>query len=108
MIALNTFEGDIQVDPGKQIFYRLGAGFAVNPRVTFSAAFNASYITEDYVNGTRLPGTIREPMSVRLAATIGQAKKGKGHKSLKTVEPFVAFGLTEDANDVILGISWTR
>ena len=29
----NTFNSGITVDPGKIIFYRLGAGFAINPRI---------------------------------------------------------------------------
>lgn len=104
----NTFAHGVTVDPGKQILYRLGVGFAVNPRVTLSAAFLGSYITEDVVNGVRLAGDIREPMQLRLAATISRNKKSRTHKSMKTVEPFVAFGLTESAVDALFGVGWTN
>jgi hypothetical protein len=105
----NTFNSGITVDPGKIIFYRLGAGFAINSRVTFSAEFNGSYITEDVIEGTRVPGGIREPMQLRFAATISKDKKYQHHhRPVKTVEPFVNFGLTEEAIDSIIGISWTR
>ncbi len=104
----NDFGNGIEVDPGKQIFYRFGAGFALNSRVTLSGSFFGSYITEDFVNDVRVAGTIREPMSVRLAATISKDKKGCGHCSVKTVEPFVNFGITEDAVDTLFGISWTH
>lgn len=105
----NSFDNGITVNPGKQIFYQLGAGFAINPRVTLSAAFTGSFFTEDYVNGTRIAGSIREPMSIRLAATVGRAKKqGHWRRPVKFVEPFCTFGLTEDANNVIFGVSWTR
>jgi hypothetical protein len=104
----NTFNNGVVIDPGKQIFYRLGVGFAVNPRVTFSAAFLGSYITENVVNGVRLGGDIREPMQLRVAATISRDRGCKGHKSVATVEPFLTFGLTEEAINSVIGISWTR
>ena len=104
----NTFNNGVTVNPGKQIFYRLGTGFAVSPRVTFSASFLGSYITENVINGVRVRGDIQEPMYLRLAATISRDQKAKGHKSAQTIEPFVNFGLTEGAIDSIIGISWTR
>lgn len=104
----NTFDGGIRVDPGKQIFYRFGAGLAVNPRITLSAAFTGSYITEDYVNDVRLVGSIREPMAIRLAATIGRCAQNCRNNSQKTVEPFVNFGITDDAIDTAIGVSWTH
>jgi hypothetical protein len=105
----NTFNSGITVDPGKIIFYRLGAGFAINPRATFSAELSGSYITEDWVEGVRVPGSIREPMQLRFAATINRDKKYRRFlRRVKTVEPFVIFGLTEEAIDSIVGISWTR
>jgi hypothetical protein len=104
-----TFNGGITVDPGKIIFYRLGTGVAINSRVTFSAEFSGSYITEDVVEGVRVPGSIREPMQLRFATTISKDPKFQHHhRPVKTVEPFVTFGLTEDAIDSVFGISWTR
>lgn len=104
----HTFDGGISVDPGEQIFLRMGAGFAVNPRVTLSASLTRSYLGADVVNGVQVPGGIREPTTIRLAATIAQGKKAKGHDSVRTVEPFINFGITEDAIDSLIGISWTR
>jgi hypothetical protein len=103
----NTFDGGLTVDPGKQIFYRFGAGFAVNPRATFSASFLGSYITEDLVNGVRLAGDIREPMQIRLALTIADKEKSKPHESVRTIEPFVTFGLTRAAIDATFGVTRT-
>lgn len=104
----NTFEGGFDVEPGQQFYYRFGVGFAINPRVTVSTTFIGSYIEEDTINGVRLAGGIREPMQLRLGATINkQAKKGECHGGAKNVEPFLAFGLTEEAVDSVFGVSWT-
>ena len=105
----NEFEGGIRVEPGKQALYRVGLGFAVNPRVTLSASFLGSYIADDRVNDVRIAGSIREPMYLRLAATIvrdrGQCETGG---SRRTLEPFFRIGMTDEANDALVGVSWTR
>lgn len=105
---VNVGDGRVTVNPGKQIFYRFGAGFAVNPRVTLSASFNGSYITEDVVEGVRLAGSIREPMSIRLAATITKDKELKKNQRVRTIEPFVNFGLTDAAANAVFGVSCTH
>lgn len=104
----NTLDG-FRINPGDQFFYRAGMGFAVNPRVTLSAAFTGNYIEVDEVNGQPIGGSIREPMQLRFAATISKYA-GKDHcdGGVKTVEPYVAFGLTEESIDTVFGISWTR
>ena len=107
----SSFDG-VTVDPGQQISYRFGAGFAVNPRVTFSTAFIGSFITDSYVEGTRIVDSSQEPMTLRLAATIGRPSKkdsdcGSCFRSSKTIEPFINIGLTDDAADSAFGISWT-
>jgi hypothetical protein len=104
----NTFENDIEIDPGAQFYYRFGAGFAVNPRVTFSASFFGSFLAEDTVNDIEVEGGIREPMQLRLATTIVRDAKPRGHRSVKTVEPYVDFGLTDESIDTMFGISWTH
>ena len=101
-------QGDVTVAPGSIAFYRFGVGFAVNPRVTLSGQFSGSYIGENVVEGRRIGGSNREPMSVRLAATIVRDKKIKKSKRVETIEPFVNFGLTEGAIDSLIGVSMTR
>lgn len=105
---VNVGDGKVTVNPGKQIFYRFGAGFAVNPQVTLSASFIGSYLTEDYVEGVRLAGSIREPISVRLAATISKDKELKKGQRVRTIEPFVSFGITDDAANALFGVSCTH
>lgn len=106
----HRFENNIDgfdVQPGQQAFYRFGAGFAVSPRVTFSAAFSGSFLGRDTVNGVPIEGTIREPINLRLAVTIIRDEKQRPYGTVRTVEPFVNFGLTEEAVDAAFGVSWT-
>lgn len=104
----NTFDNGVRVNPGKQIFYQFGAGFAVNESVTLSSTLAGSYITDDYINGVRLPGSVLEPLNLRIAATVTKGKPAKGNRSVRTIEPFVNFGLSEEAIDATIGISCTR
>ena len=116
----------IEIDPGAHGFYRFGIGFALNPNVTISASFTGNYIEENNIDGIRIPGDIREPMQLRFATTISEktnsrkqsmfSKMENAHgnnansnsSSVQTVEPFVMFGMTDRAADVIIGCSWTR
>jgi hypothetical protein len=85
--------------PGQQYNYLMGVGFAVNEKVTLSTRFYGAYITETELNGQRVRGSILEPMTVELAATVSKCKK--------LVEPFVRFGVTDDGLDSNVGIVWT-
>jgi len=120
----STIDG-FSVKPGQQIFYRFGVGFAVNPKVTLSTSFIGSFIGETKVNGIGAAGSMQEPMLLRFAATFVKSEKsgksgrsktsgnkasGSGKKRrapVRTIEPFVNFGLTEDSVDVLFGISRT-
>ena len=95
------------ITPGEQAFYRFGLGFAVNPKVTLSASFFGSFIGENEVNNVGVGGSIQEPMHLRFAATIVRDKSLKRRSTVRTIEPFVILGLTEDAVDTLIGISRT-
>ncbi len=86
---------------GQEYNYQMGVGFAVNEKVTFSTRFSGSYVTEARLGGQRLLGSIREPMVIELAMTIAQSKG-------LLVEPFIDFGLTDDALQARFGVVWTR
>lgn len=90
----------IEFAPGTEFNYTLGAGFAVNERVTLSTQFFGAYIEEIKANGERVEGTIQEPMNIRLAATLAKPCN-------RLVEPFVMFGLTDDSVSSNFGITWT-
>ncbi len=94
-----TFD-DVVFQPGGEYNYLFGAGFAVNERVTLSSTFAGAYVSELHLDNQRVPGTIQEPMALRFAATILRRKM--------LVEPFVEFGLTDDATSARFGIVWTH
>jgi hypothetical protein len=90
----------IDFEPGMQYNYTLGAGFAVNERVTLSTQFFGAYVNELKANGARLVGTNQEPMNLRFAATLAKPCN-------RIVEPFITFGLTPDAVNANFGVTWT-
>jgi hypothetical protein len=86
------------IDPGDQIPYSLGMGFSLNDRVSFSAALNGAAIMRAKENGREITGSGRDIHSLNLAVTV-QVSKGL------FVEPFVNFGLSEEATDLFAGIN---
>jgi hypothetical protein len=94
----SDFDG-FSVRAGDQYTYRFGLGFAVNDRVTFSGTLFGSYITDVQLNNQLVPGTSLEPVYLRFAATLAQCRR--------ITEPFVEFGLTNDAVNARYGVTWT-
>jgi hypothetical protein len=94
-----TFVRRIVVDPGQEYSYQLGVGFAVNSRVTLSAAYLGSYVVEDKINGVRIEGGNLEPLRMRFAVTLQRPKF--------ICEPFATIGMTDDAPAAHTGITWT-
>ena len=90
----------LDIQPGMEYNYTLGLGFAVNEKVTLSTQFFGAYVDDLDVDGERVEGSKQEPISLRMAATFSKPCK-------RLVEPFVAFGLTDDAVDTNFGITWT-
>ncbi len=91
--------GDIDVRYGHQFTYNFGVGFAVNDRITLSTAFLGLYQTETEVDGLGVPGSMRELMRLRFAATT--------YRCERIIEPFAEIGMTDDAADAVVGIVWT-
>jgi len=89
------------IAPGEEVTYNCGVGLAINDRITFSTAFQGSYISETQVNGNAVSGSDLEPMSLRMALT---AITSPCH----IIEPFIRFGLTDDAADGDFGVVVTR
>lgn len=88
----------ILVNPGEEINYQLGVGFAVNSRVTLSSSMQGAYLTEAELNGDRIEGSTLEPMRMRMAVTLT--------KECHIVEPFADIPMTEDAA-ARFGVIWT-
>jgi hypothetical protein len=87
------------IQPGQQFTYQLGAGFAVNERVTFSASYFGYLITDTYIDQQRVPGSVLEPQYMRFAVTVSRTHR--------VIEPFVLIGTTADAARSIIGINIT-
>ena len=92
-------EDDYNVDPGEEYSYQLGVGFAVTPRITLSTSLFGGYVVEDRINGDRLELGNLEPIRMRLAVTIARPSN--------IVEPYANIGMTNDAPDAVIGITWT-
>ena len=87
-------------EPGLEYTYTFGLGFAINEKVTLSAQMFGEYQSRLQVNGQGIEGSSQEPISLQLAATIARPCD-------RFLEPFVAFGMTEDAAAVNFGITYT-
>jgi hypothetical protein len=89
--------GDI--DPGDQIPYSLGMGFSLNDRVSFSTFLNGTSVLRTKINGRgEIPGSAANINTLNFAVTVQLGR----HLFL---EPFVGFGLTNEATDFVAGIN---
>lgn len=86
------------INPGDQIPYSVGTGFSLNDRVSFLASLVGAAVRETQFNGREIPGTSRDIHTFNFSATIQLTKR-------LFIEPFVAIGLTEDANDFVVGFN---
>ncbi len=93
------YEG-FDIQPGDQYYYRAGLGFAVNEKLTLSSVLTGWYITDPYLDNVRIAGLAMEPITLRFAATIARPCD-------RYIEPFVEIGLTPDAPDARIGLTFT-
>jgi hypothetical protein len=90
-----------RIAPGDAVGYNFGMGFAVNENISLSTQFSGLFQTETQLNGSRIPGSTQEPMSLRMALT------NRINKNFY-IEPSIMFGLNNDATDSVLGVSFVR
>jgi len=86
------------IDPGDQFAYLLGSGFSLNDRVSLSSRVSGIVAGRTQLNGGKIPGSNVDAISMQFAVTTRVTRR-------IYVEPFVSFGLTEDATDAIVGVS---
>ena len=98
--TLGTLElGAVDVDFGDQILYSLGMGVSTNDRVSVSMAMAGAAIRRTEANGSEISGSgYKTSIVVIFATTVQLAKR-------VYLEPFVGFGLTDEAPDFSVGIS---
>lgn len=94
----NTIDG-VYYNPGEEVNYQLGVGFAVNPDVTLSTSFLGAYIGHWDANYVRIAGSELEPMRLRAAITV--------LRNDYIVEPFAEVGMSQDSPTGRIGITWT-
>ena len=90
-----------EIDPGETIFYNFGVGFAANDYMTLSTTLLGAYQSNFKLDGVSASNSSQEPISIRLALTHTKSR-------CLIIEPFVRFGLTDDAANADFGIIWTR
>jgi outer membrane putative beta-barrel porin/alpha-amylase len=97
--TLGTLEVEERdVDPGDQIPYSIGMGFSLNDRVSVSMAMAGAAIRRTEVNGNEISGSGLDINSLQFTTTVQLAKR-------VYLEPFVGFGLTDEAPDFLVGIN---
>ncbi len=85
------------VDPSDSMSYSLGAGYSMNDRVSFSTSLSGTITGRTKKNGIERPGSSMDAHSLSFSTTIQLNKQ-------LSIEPFVGFGLTEDASDFAVGL----
>ena len=97
--TLGTLEvEEMDLDPGDQIPYSIGMGFSLNDRVSLSMAMAGAAIRRTEENGNGIGGSGLDINSLQFTTTVQVAKR-------VYVEPFVGFGLTDEAADFLVGIN---
>ena len=90
----------IAVQPGDRIHGNFGVGFAINDEVTISGAIMGEHQFATALNQQKVVGSALDPVSINTGVTLRLSKN-------QYLDPSVTFGVTEDANDVLLGLSWS-
>ncbi len=88
---------DRGIDLGDQVSYSLGAGYSMNDRVSFTTSLSGGIAGRIDRNGQDIPGSSLDMHSLQFSTTIQLSK-------WLFVEPFVGFGLTDDASDLVAGL----
>jgi hypothetical protein len=93
-----TLEDD-DVNPGDEIPYSAGLGFSLNDRVSFSTTLSALAVRRSSGSDPEDQSSGSADISLLQFATTVRLMRGL------FIEPFVAFGLTEESPDFVVGIS---
>jgi hypothetical protein len=85
-------------NPGDQISYQAGLGYSFNDRVSYDMSVSGTVVRRATLNGQEVPHSSLDIMTLQFGATVRLTRR-------LFVEPVVALGLTEDAPDVVVGVS---
>ena len=85
-------------NPGDQISYQVGMGYSFNDRVSYDMRVNGTVVRQATLNGRAVPHSSLDIITLQFGATVRVTRR-------LFVEPVVALGLTNEAPDVIVGVS---
>ena len=97
---ITDYEVKQDIKPGDSINCELGTGFALNDKISMTFRTTGSYISRTNINSKDY-GSISTPVlfSFNLVGMVGRSK---------FINPSVGFGITNDASDLVLGISYIQ
>ncbi len=96
----DTFNG-VLIQPGEVFDYSFGMGFAVSDDVALSVSLNGYLQMRTAVDRALIANSSQEPTSLRLSCSRRTSKHTR-------MQPFVDFGLNDDAVDFEFGVIFTR
>jgi hypothetical protein len=96
-IGYNAMLEKYEVNPGNSVSYSIGSGYSMNDRVSFTTSLSGAFSSRTEQNGIERPGSSVDMHSLQFSSTVQLTKR-------LFVEPFVGFGLTEDAQDFVVGL----
>lgn len=91
-----TLVQGIPVQPGEAFTYSFGMGFSVNDDIALNAEISGSFQGRLRANETLVPNSASELLALQLGYTRRLSSK-------RSIQPFVAMGLTDDSPDFLLG-----
>ena len=89
----------VNVQPGASFQYGFGAGLSVNSAISFSGRISGSYQRESKTNNQKIKGSSGEPISFITSMSYRVNEKSR-------IETTLSIGLTDDASDVGIGVSY--
>jgi len=87
-----------EIEPGDQIPYSFGTGFSMNDKVSFSTSLSGDAVRRTKFNGREIAGSSKNINTLQLGFTVQLSKR-------LFIEPYVGFGLNEEASDFVLGFN---
>ncbi len=97
--TLKDKQKGLNIQPGDSFSYGFGAGLSINSSVSFSGRVSGSYQLETKRDGAKIIGSSAEPISFIAGMSYRLGRKTR-------LETNLNLGLSEDAGDVGIGISY--
>jgi len=86
------------IEPGDQIPYSFGTGFSMNDKVSFSTSLSGDAVRRTKFHGREIAGSSKNINTLQLGFTVQLSQR-------LFIEPYVGFGLNEEASDFVIGFN---